>query len=135
MKNTKKIEYEIWQTSCKINWIDKGYKNQNPEEIRKGIISGAQALGWIVVLSLCNKFGISDPFLNIIGTIDIVLSSLLSFLILGPKVTYKLRRKRLENKLEQLEEERLNSRGIFTIDDYEVVLDTDTEEFDKERFA
>lgn len=134
MENTKKIEYEIWNTSCKIDWIDKEYKYQDPKTIRKGIIYGAKALGYSAVLALSNQFGLSTLGINIIGTIDIVLHTLLSSLILGSRATYKFRKKRLENKLEQLEEKRLNSKGIFTIDDYEVVLEADTEEIDKEIF-
>ncbi|MCI8347735.1 MAG: hypothetical protein HFJ12_07340 [Bacilli bacterium] len=53
---------------------------------------------------------------------------------LRPRATYKFRKKRLKHKLEVLEEEKLNSMGIFTIDDYEVILDVDPTELDEELF-
>ncbi len=135
MEDTKKIEYEIWETRYKINLIDKEYKNQNPKEIRNGIIQGSTSLAWAAILALFSNLAMSDTFLNIFATANVVLLSLKASLSLGPKVTYKFRKKRLENKLEQLNEKRLNSMGIFTIDDYEIVLDADDEDIDKEIFA
>ncbi|MCI8347734.1 MAG: hypothetical protein HFJ12_07335 [Bacilli bacterium] len=64
-KKEGNIEREIWDTSYKIKCIDKEYKNQNPEEIKKGIINGAKALGFLAVLCLVNKFGVSSIPLNV----------------------------------------------------------------------
>lgn len=128
---------EIWETSLKIKSIDKNYKFYRKNDIKEAVKDGTIALGIIVITYLCGLNAseiptFADNAMKIVGPISASIFALSSSFNLGNAFSYKIRKKTLENKLENLKEKQDNLMGIIEVVDYEIVSYVDERELDSQ---
>lgn len=131
------VRLAIWETSFEIRRIDKNYKFYRKEDIKKAIKDGSIALSMIIITYLCglrveNIPTFADTAMGIIGPISASIFALSSSFNLGTAFSYKIRKKSLENKLENLKSKQNEILGIIEVDDYEIIPVVDEVQLDNQ---
>lgn len=129
------IRLEIWETSLRINSIDENYKFYRKQDVKEAIKDGVLALGIALTTYICNLTvssppNFADSAIGIIGPISASIFALSSSFNLGNAFSYKIRKKALENKLENLNTKQNELMGIIEVDDYEIISSVDEDELD-----
>ena len=131
------IRLEIWGTSLRINSMDKNYKTYRKQDVKEAIKDGVLALGIALATYICNLTAsnpptFADSAIEMIGPIGAAISALSSSLHLGNAFSYKIRKKSLENKLENLKTKQDELMGIIEVKDYEIISSVDDDELDNQ---
>lgn len=131
------IRLEIWGTSLRINSIDKNYKTYRKQDVKEAIKDGVLALGIALATYICNLTAsnpptFADSAIEMIGPIGAAIFALSSSLHLGNSFSYKIRKKSLENKLENLKTKQDELMGIIEVKDYEIISSVDDDELDNQ---